>query len=340
MFHHIYVETRALSHPRTIQLLKRFSDSKIVEIAHYKDVFNRRHQSFINQKNAQSLILAWKEEPFLYAGAPVCQNFNQEYFYYTSCVMNCIFDCQYCYLQGMYPSANLVFFVNLEDIFAELENLLQEHPVYLCISYDTDLLALESLFFYCKEWLLFASRHPALTIELRTKCGDTPALKDLLELEKELSKKDASLRKRFIFAFTVSPENIQKTLELKTASLTKRLMAASLAASFHCPVRLCLDPLLYVGDWKEQYSALIKYIFSFLSSEEIRDISVGTFRVSKEYLKRMRKQRPDSYVLQYPYETEQGVFHYGKQLGGEMVETIVNYFSEYLPSEKIFIWKG
>ena len=35
--------------------------------------------------------------------------------------MNCVFDCEYCYLKGMYPSANLVVFVNLEDIFAEVE---------------------------------------------------------------------------------------------------------------------------------------------------------------------------------------------------------------------------
>ena len=45
----------------------------------------------------------------------------------------------------MYPSGNLVIFINIEDIFAELETLLAKHPVYLCVSYDTDLLALENI---------------------------------------------------------------------------------------------------------------------------------------------------------------------------------------------------
>lgn len=334
------METRALSHPRTIQLLKHFSKAKIIEIKHYKDVFNRRHQNFIVQKNSPALILALKEEPFLYPGAPVCQNFNQKYFYYTYCVMNCIFDCQYCYLQGMYPSANLVFFVNLEDIFSELEKMLKEHPIYLCISYDTDLLALESLLSYCEQWLIFTSKHPTLTIELRTKCADTPSFKQLLELLKELSDTDHSLKHRFIFAFTISPEKVQKTLEQKTSSFTGRLRAASLLASFQFPVRLCLDPLLYVENWKEQYFTLIKTIFSFLSEENIRDISVGTFRVSKEYLKRMRKQRPDSYILQYPYETKSGVFQYEEKLEKELLETVIGYLSNYISSEKIFVWKG
>lgn len=48
-------------------------------------------------------------------------------------MMNCIFDCEYCYLKGMYPSGNLVVFVNLEDIFAELESLLaQKAYIFAC----------------------------------------------------------------------------------------------------------------------------------------------------------------------------------------------------------------
>ena len=54
--------------------------------------------------------------------------------------MNCIFDCEYCYLKGMYPSANIVVFVNLEDIFAEVAQKLENHSLYLCVSHDTDLL--------------------------------------------------------------------------------------------------------------------------------------------------------------------------------------------------------
>ena len=59
--------------------------------------------------------------------------------------MNCIYDCEYCYLKGMYQSAHLVIFVNLEDIFAEVKKIIAQHEMYLCVSYDTDLLALEEI---------------------------------------------------------------------------------------------------------------------------------------------------------------------------------------------------
>ena len=131
--------------PETKRILTQFPQAEVIAIDHYKDVFCRSRQDYVRQHAAQNLILAAKHGELLYPGAPVCQSFGNEHFYYTSCVMNCVFDCEYCYLKGMYPSANLVVFVNLEDIFAEVEKRLAVHPVYLCVSYDTDLLALEHL---------------------------------------------------------------------------------------------------------------------------------------------------------------------------------------------------
>mgnify|MGYP006970641936 FL=1 len=35
-------------------------------------------------------------------------------------MMNCIYDCSYCYLKGMYPSGHMVLFVNIEDTWKNL----------------------------------------------------------------------------------------------------------------------------------------------------------------------------------------------------------------------------
>ena len=69
----------------------------------------------------------------------------------------------------MYGSGNVVIFVNLEDTFAEVEALLREHPVYLCVSYDTDLMAMDNLTGYVSRWAEFTKEHEDLTIEIRTK---------------------------------------------------------------------------------------------------------------------------------------------------------------------------
>lgn len=332
-FSHIYVEKRVAQHPRVLQLLERFSKARIIWIDHYKDVFCRSHQSFSEQKCAQSLILAAKEGKLIYQGAKVCQSFQNEWFYYTSCVMNCIYDCEYCYLRGMYASAYMVLFVNLEDIFEELEGLLREHPVYLCVSYDTDLVAMESVFGYGREWIAFAQKHPALTIELRTKSGNAKMWK---EANPQESVEGKAGNDRIIAAYTLSPQSVIDSCEHKTANLQGRLRAASVAWQNGFAVRFCFDPMIYVPGWKEAYQSFFEEVFREFPAERLKDVSLGGFRISKDYLKKMRRQAPNSAVVQFPFESRRGVYRYPEDLEKEMLEFARNTISKYVPQEKIF----
>lgn len=302
-----------------------------IPIQHYKDIFNRPRQNFAEQKKAPSLIFAKKKGTLLYKGAPVCQNFGKEHFYYTSCMMNCIYHCDYCYLQGMYPSGHVVVFINLEDYFKELEELLAKHPVYLCISYDTDLLALEHRFGFVKRWLMFADTHPELTLEIRTKSGNPALFSELSTLCRDTS--------RIIFAWTVSPDEISRAAEHGAAPLASRIAALSAAKAAGFSVRLCFDPMLYLPDWEKQYRALISYLFSEIAPQDLYDVSIGVFRISTEYLKQMRKKRPDCAIVQFPYTTQNGISHYG-DLSEKMVHYMQELLLQYLPSEKIFLWNG
>ena len=171
-FSHIYVEEEALFSPLAQKLIKKTAP---IVIHHYMDIFGRTHQNFSIQKESPALILAVKHGNFIYPGANVCQSFGNSYFYYTSFAMNCPFHCEYCYLQGMYSSANIVLFVNTEDYLKELAQLLCQHSVYLCISYDTDLLALEYLTGFLEHYLCFAAKKHKLVTELRTKSAFLPS---------------------------------------------------------------------------------------------------------------------------------------------------------------------
>jgi spore photoproduct lyase len=152
--------------------MEKFPNAVNIETDHYKDIFNRNNQDFQTQKASQKLILAVKRDKLIYEGAKVCQNFGHKHFYYTSSVLNCIYNCDYCYLQGMFPSANIVVFVNIEDYLAQVELLLKEHPIYLTVSYDTDLLAFEGIYPFTAQWIGFAGKSPGLTVEIRTKSAN------------------------------------------------------------------------------------------------------------------------------------------------------------------------
>ncbi|MCD7826120.1 MAG: radical SAM protein [Clostridiaceae bacterium] len=326
-FSHIYVERQVWGHPRTERILKRFPHAVVVQVEHYKDVFCRKKQDYQAQHQAQSLILAAKKGQLVYPGASVCQSFGNEHFYYTSCVMNCIYDCEYCYLKGMYPSGNLVAFVNLEDIFAETEALLQQHSVYMCVSYDTDLLALESVLGFVQEWEEFVAKKKNLRVEIRTKCGRI----DLWEKRKPSP--------ALIYAFTMSPQFVVEHYEHRTAALAQRIRSAAEALDRGFCVRLCFDPMIYGPDWREQYHAMLCRIFDALDIGKIVDVSIGSFRISQEYLKRMRKNAPDSAVVQFPYENRDGVYQYPDRIRKEMELFLLEQLTAKIPREKLFFWK-
>lgn len=325
-FSHIYVEKAVLKHERTQNILRKFPSATVIEIEHYKDVFCRSRQSFPLQHRTQKLILAAKRGTLLYEGAPVCQNFDNQNFYYTSCVMNCIFDCAYCYLKGMYPSAHIVVFVNLEDIFAEVERVLKKHPLYLCVSYDTDLLAMEQIIGYVREWCDFAAKQENLKIEIRTKCANQSFAQSVTPTS------------AVIYAFTLSPQAVIDAYEHHTPSLAERLFCAAKLIQTGYSVRLCFDPMLYIPDWEQHYETMLEQVFRTIPMENIVDVSVGTFRIAKDYLKNMRKQDSESAVIWFPFQKEGGYCHYPDALMEQMECFLSKKLEKKISKEKIFRW--
>ena len=98
-FSHIYIEKNVAGYPLTDLVMKNFSDRKIIWIDHYKDIFNRVGQDFQSQKTTMNLILAKKTPPFLYPASDMVQEFETPNVFYNTPVLNCLYNCEYCFLQ-------------------------------------------------------------------------------------------------------------------------------------------------------------------------------------------------------------------------------------------------
>ncbi|MBR3462184.1 MAG: radical SAM protein [Clostridiales bacterium] len=321
-FTHVYVEERAEEYPLTQKILEKLNGADVIKIRHYKDVFDRKRQNAPLQKEHQALIIAVRDGSRIFKGAPVCQSMGQKNFYYASSMMNCPFDCEYCYLKGMYPSSNMVVFVNLEDYRKDVEEKLKEGPVYVCASYDTDLLALNGLTGHADFWRDMARTHDDLLVELRTKAA--------VDVTDNIS--------NVIYAFTLSPEEVVERYERHTASVDARISAASRAVENGAKVRLCFDPVIRIPEWKDAYKKLIDDAASGIGFDRLTDVSVGTFRISADYLTKMRKAYPDSEIAWYPYFIKDGIAQYEPGLDKDMQEYVCGLIGEYTGREKIFTW--
>ena len=325
-FSHIYVEKKILNNKNTLEILSKFKDVKIIEIENYKEVFSSNNQDFHLQKLGQKLILASNKANMIYEGAVVCESFENDNFYYTSSIINCVYDCEYCYLQGVYSSGNIVIFVDIEKVFEEVEELYNKlKTLYLCISYDTDLLAIENICGFSEKWYYFIEDKKDLKIELRTKSGNIDKFLNLKPLD------------NFIVAFTLSPENLALKNEKYTASFKNRVKAIKKLQEKGWKVRICIDPLIYSDNFEKNYRQMIEYLFNEIDKEKVIDVSIGVFRISKEYLKKMRNQNQNSEILYYPFECIDGVYTYSDKTKSYMINFIKEQFLKYIDEKKIYI---
>ncbi|WP_207644681.1 SPL family radical SAM protein [Caloranaerobacter ferrireducens] len=317
-FSHIYVEKEVLNHHITLEILSKFPNSKVVEIENYKDVFNRPRQNFIIQKKSPKLILAKKTSNCLYEGSSLCEDFGETSFYYSSNIFNCIYNCEYCYLRGLYSSSNIVIFVNIEDFFEEINKTIKDKRAYICISYDSDILAFENITGFVRKWIEFASKHNNLLIEIRTKSSNFRSIKDL------------EIPANVIFAWTLSPQEIIDNFEYKTPSLTARLNDIKLAISKGLKVRISLEPIMKIKGFEAIYGKFIDKVFTEMPSEAIRDVNIGVFRMSEEHIKRLRRLDKYSKVFGYDFKKENGVVSYFDEeyLRSFVRKRLINYIDK------------
>ncbi|MCK9371623.1 MAG: hypothetical protein M0P91_00370 [Sulfuricurvum sp.] len=305
--------------------MEKFDRSAIVLIDHYKEVFNRPNQSFAAQSDSKKLILAHKDGKFLHEGSQYSDGFEHPQFFYASSIMGCLYDCDYCYLQGLYPSANTVLFVNLEDAFEQLLPYLDKDTL-IATSYDTDTLAIESLTRQTLLWLEFAENQKNLHLEIRTKSANFKPLKKMKP------------NQRVILAWTLSPQKIIDRYEHATPSLAQRLRAIKEAVEAGWNVRVCIDPVIYTDAFETLYPDLIDILFHHIDPSTITHLTLGSFRMSTPHLRALKKlHRSD--VAFYPYEVSDDMATYPETIESTILETLVAKARTYLNEERIRTWQ-
>lgn len=324
----LYIEQTLKNNLDIDPIIKKIRPETIEWIDHYKDVLNQRGGSWRVQKRFQSLILAYRKDSFFYEASPLTHSIDFNHFYYNTLSLNCLYDCEYCYLQGMFNTPHLVMFLNNRDFILAADALSERlrQPFYMALSYDTDLPAIEHLYPYCKEWIDYAETNPHITIEIRTKSNRTEFFKNRTPL------------KNVVLSWSINPEAMAKSYERMTPSSSQRIHAAVLAHQMGWPVMLCIDPVIYHKDYLEHYQRLITQLSSLFDNKQIFGISVGTFRMNTQYLSNIRKQRPESELLWYPFERKNGHAFYQESIRSTILESIKNLLIES-GFNRIFIYE-
>ena len=326
MIETIYVEEAIKNHKRTKFILTKFKKSRIILINKYGEIFNKKNQNFRIQKANPCLILARKKDNFVLP-TPKGFGIGSSKNFYFSHMYNCIYDCRYCFLQGMYSSANYVIFVNFEDFDIAIKEIMEKNinsKLTFFSGYDCDSLALENVTGFAKHILSIFRTYPQIEIEFRTKS---------VQKEPFLSMKPMQ---NVILAYSLMPELMSNCLDNKAPSISKRIRAISELASKGWKIGLRFDPLIHGKNWKELYKELLENIYNNIYLDCLHSVSFGSLRFPKRMFKDIFKLYPNEPLFTSPLSLNNKVISYDFEIEEEMTSYCKNLSLKYINEDQIF----
>lgn len=287
MFSRILVEEQILSWPRTQFIIDKFSHVPVHVISDIEEVFNQVKKPYLQKRENLQLFLGQKKGS-LVKPTPAAYGMTDNPHYYFIHAYNCIYECQYCYLQGYFHSPDIVLFLNYEEIFEEIKKTTEKHPgkeVWFHAGEYSDSLALSHL---TKELpMLFETfaNLPTARCELRSKSVNVKELLDVAPLA------------NVICTFSLSSQQNLEQFDLKTPPLKTRLLGLKKLRDHGHPIGLHLDPVVFTENFEAEYRELMQEIVKVIPAEEIRYISMGVVRFTKDVFHQVKKNYPESPLL-------------------------------------------
>ncbi len=181
----------------------------------------------------------------------------------------CPMDCTYCILQAYLNTPYLSFFVNLDQLFVELDEKLRHSaaPILRIGTGEfTDSLGLDRITGLSRKLVDYFARQPRAVLELKTKSAFVDNLQGL------------DHRGRTILAWSLNSPQVAASEERWTASLRQRLAAAAQCAAWGYPLAFHFDPIIDHDHWQDGYRQTIDLLFAHVPAAAIRWISLGAFR--------------------------------------------------------------
>lgn len=284
----LYLEKKAQHYPQTQKILSQFQSASIIEIDNYKNIFDKNTWGLQEKK---SIIIAKLTSPAITQAPEWYGHTKRAYFFKTS--LNCIYDCEYCFLKGAFKTEHMVFFVNYEDIKKQISQKIWElkkqhikEDIWLYSSDYSDIQGMDAISSFNSEFIEFFEQFEWVHMEIRTKSGNIKSLFDLWFVPKNTE-----------VAFSLNPQELIDRYETGTASLQKRFDAINSLLKHWWRVWIRLLPLLPIKNYKEIYGKFFQELEKNIPLEQIDSSFASGLLYTKRDYNTMIKKYPHLDIL-------------------------------------------
>lgn len=321
----IYLESKAKAYPLTKSILQKLPQAEILEIDHYKNIFDKQIGS---QKLAPALILAKQDHIPLLPVPPEYGYPGKAFFFKTS--LNCVFDCEYCYLKGNFKTDYPVIFVNYEEIQNAIKSQIQslrsegyQGQITLYASNYSDLQGLDAISAFNQHFFPFMEQFEGVLMETRTKSWN---ISSILSANQGVPPRNTEI------SFSLNPQSIIEQYEKGTAPLTKRIAAIQALLSRGYKVGLRFLPLLPVENYEKLYTELLELVKKEIDLKQIHSLFIASLIYNQGDFKQMQKRNPNSELRNLVHPHENGLI----KIADQIFQTFVKLFESAFPEQKIY----
>lgn len=286
----LYIEKQAKNYQQTQKIIDRFPKAQIIEIDHYKNIFDKNTAWLQENK---SIIIAKLTSPAITPAPDWYGHTKQAYFFKTS--LGCIYDCSYCFLKGAFKTEHMVFFVNYDDIKEQISDKIWElktsgitEEIWFYSSDYSDIQGMDMISWFNMEFIDFFEQFENVKMEIRTKSGN---MKSLLELW--YTPKNTEI------ALSLNPQKLIERYETGTSSLSMRVKAINTLIEKDWKVGIRLLPLLPVRDYKTIYQDFFRELKDEIDISQISSSFASGLLYTKRDYNTMLKKYPSLDILHY-----------------------------------------
>lgn len=327
MFSQVFVELEILHHPNTQKILSTLKcDYHLID--KLEDYWGRVKKPYLQKRDNLRLFIGRKKGQLIKETPDAYGLGRGEHFYFIH-AYNCIYECQYCYLQGHFNTPDLVLFVNHEEILEQMQSIVQRNPqgeYWFHSGEYSDSLALSHITGELPQYFEFFRQNPNAFLEIRTKSVN---IKQLMELAPS---------NNVIISFSLSSHQTAKAIDTKCPSVKARLRAIEKLADHGHPIGIHLDPIVYEDNFAENYSDLINDLFASVSGHQIAYISLGVVRFTKDVYQEVKNNYPRGQIFAQDFvKSFDDKIRYNRPMRSWMLGTVKSQLLHHIAEDKIYL---
>jgi spore photoproduct lyase len=235
--------------------------------------------------------------------------------------LQCPLDCTYCILQHYLAEPWLTVFVNLEDLWHELDGFLEKHrrrAIRIGTGELGDSLALDHLTGLSGELISYFRGKANVCFELKTKTagiGDLPAVQT---------------PDNIVVSWSLNAGKIAAEEERGAPPVIERLQAAGAVVKKGYRVGFHFDPLVRFPGWEREYEEVVRKLFQIIPASSVAWLSLGALRFPPALKKIIQARFPATKIIYDEFILgRDGKLRYFRPLRLELFRSVAGFVKKW-----------